>query len=238
VQFGISPFGIWRPSVPAGIDAHALDAYGKLYADARLWLANGWVDYLAPQLYWPLAQREHSFPTLLQWWRQQNSKGHHVFAALNDAAVGTKLTDDEIGRQIDAVRMQTSNGGEIHYHLRTLAENGGLANIVAAKYAQPALTPAAPWLDSTSPEKPRLSVTNGNNSATAYWENGGAEPAQCWLLQTLSNSIWQTEVLPAGQTKRSFSGYSPDAISVRAVDRSGNLSEPAIWAPPLKQEMQ
>ena len=65
VQFGVSPFGIWRPGVPAGISPKALDAYGKLYADGRAWLANGWVDYLAPQLYWPIAQREESFPALL-----------------------------------------------------------------------------------------------------------------------------------------------------------------------------
>jgi uncharacterized lipoprotein YddW (UPF0748 family) len=236
VQFGISPFGIWRPSVPAGIDAHALDAYGKLYADAQLWLANGWVDYLAPQLYWPMSQHEHSFTALLQWWRQQNPKGRHVFAALNDTAVGTKFSDDEIGRQIDAVRTQTSNGGEIHYHLRTLVENGGLANSVAAKYTQPALVPAATWLDSTPPEKPRLSVTNGSNSATVHWENGGAEPVQWWVLQTLSNGNWQTEVLPAGQSMRGFNNFLPDAISVRMVDRSGNLSEPALWAGMKKQE--
>ena len=148
VPFGISPFGIWRPGVPAGIDAHALDAYGKLYADAPLWLRNGWVDYLAPQLYWPIAPREHGFTTLFQWWRQQNPKGRRVYAALNDAAVGTKFSAEEIGRQIDAVRTQTSNGGEIHYHLRNLLENPALAKIVAAKYAPLALPPAMPWLES------------------------------------------------------------------------------------------
>jgi len=148
VQFGISPFGIWRPAVPAGIDAHALDSYAKLYADAPLWLRNGWVDYLAPQLYWPIAPREHGFTTLYQWWRAQNPQGRRVYAALNDAAVGTKFSADEIGRQIDAVRTQTSNGGEVHYHLRNLLENPALAKIVAAKYAQPALQPLMPWLES------------------------------------------------------------------------------------------
>jgi uncharacterized lipoprotein YddW (UPF0748 family) len=146
VQFGISPFGIWRPGVPAGIDPKALDSYAKLYADAPLWLRNGWVDYLAPQLYWPIAPREHSFTTLYQWWRQQNPLGRRVYAALNDAAVGTKFSADEIGRQIDAVRTQTSNGGEIHYHLRNLLENPALAKVVAQKYSQPALPPAMPWM--------------------------------------------------------------------------------------------
>ena len=148
VQFGISPFGIWRPGVPAGIDAHALDSYAKLYADAPLWLRNGWVDYLAPQLYWPTFERPHSFAGLFQWWRSQNPQGRRVYAALNDAGVGAKFSEDEIGRQIETVRALAGNSGEIHYHLRNLLENPALAKIVAAKYAPPALPPTMPWLPS------------------------------------------------------------------------------------------
>jgi Glycosyl hydrolase-like 10 len=46
VEVGISPFGIWRPGHPRQI--RGLDAYARIYADSRLWLQNGWVDYLAP----------------------------------------------------------------------------------------------------------------------------------------------------------------------------------------------
>jgi uncharacterized lipoprotein YddW (UPF0748 family) len=231
VKFGISPFGIWRPSVPAGIDPKALDAYGKLYADARLWLANGWVDYLAPQLYWPLAQREHSFSALFQWWRQQNAKGRHVYAGLYDAMVGTKFSTDEIPRQIQTVRAQASNGGTIHYHLRNVLENSALSSAVRSQYAQPALPPATTWLDATPPEKPKLSVSTGKNSARVRWEDGGAEPARWWVLQVLDDGDWTTEILPAGQNSRSFEGFLPDAVSIRAADRLGNLSAPMVWTP-------
>jgi uncharacterized lipoprotein YddW (UPF0748 family) len=231
VQFGISPFGIWRPGVPAGIDAKALDAYGRLYADARLWLASGWVDYLAPQLYWSIAPREHSFPLLFQWWRQQNPKGRHVFAALNDAAVGTKFSDDEIGRQIDAVRTQTSNGGEIHYHLRNLVENLSLAKTVAAKYAQPALAPAATWLPAPASATPKLTVDLANHSAHVRWENAGTEPSRGWLLQFRAGGNWTMQIFPVERTDCYLDKASPDAVSLRAVDRLGNLSEPAVWTP-------
>ncbi len=66
VKFGISPFGIWRPGFPKQVQG--LDAYAKLYADSRLWLANGWLDYLSPQLYWPVDSPQQSFPVLLNWW--------------------------------------------------------------------------------------------------------------------------------------------------------------------------
>jgi hypothetical protein len=167
---------------------------------------------------------------LLQWWRQQNVQGRGVWAGLNDASVGTKFSTDEISRQIQTVRAQTG-GGEIHYHLRSLVENPALAAAIRAQYAQPALVPAMPWLDAVPPEKPRLIVTGGKNSARARWENGGAKPAQWWLLQILGNGVWHTEILPPNQTARNFEDFLPDAVSVRAVDRAGNLSAPVVLAP-------
>jgi uncharacterized lipoprotein YddW (UPF0748 family) len=226
MKFGISPFGIWRPGVPAGINPKALDAYDKLYADARLWLASGWVDYLAPQLYWPIAQRDLSFTTLLQWWRQQNTRGRFVWAGLYDAM----LPADEIARQIDARRAQDARGGEIHYHLRNLVDNPSLTKYVAGKYTQPALIPAAIWLDATPPVKPKLDVKSAKNSVTVNWQNGGAETAQRWVLQILNKGSWQTEILPANQAGRNL-GPVPQAVAIRAVDRAGNLSTPAVWTP-------
>lgn len=231
VKFGISPFGIWRPGVPAGISPKALDAYGKLYADAKLWLANGWVDYMAPQLYWPIDQRELSFPALLSWWRQQNTRNHHVYAALNDAAVGGKFPANEIARQIQTVRAQSSNGGEIHYHLRNVLEHSALNAVVREKYAQPALIPAMTWLDSTPPEKPKLSATGEKTYTSLRWENGGAEPAKWWLLQVCRSNVWTTEILPASETNRVLEFFKPTAISLRAVDRLGNVSAPMVLEP-------
>ena len=54
VKFGLSPFGIWRPGYPASVEG--FDQYEVLYADAKKWLNEGWVDYFTPQLYWPVNQ--------------------------------------------------------------------------------------------------------------------------------------------------------------------------------------
>lgn len=227
VQFGISPFGIWRPKNPLQIKG--LDAYGKIYADARAWLANGWVDFLAPQLYWAIADRDHSFTALYNWWRAQNPKGRHVFAALNDAAVGEKFPAGEIARQIQAVRTQTSVGGEIHYHLRSFVENPALAAAVRAQYAQPALVPTTPWIAATPLLKPKLTVDTGKSSAHVRWENSGGEAAREWLFQSRVNGIWTTQVFPGGAADYYFNAGIPDTILLHAVDRLGNLSEPTVW---------
>ena len=65
VKFGLSPFGTWRPGHPEGVVG--FDQYDQLYADAKLWLNKGWIDYFSPQLYWPINRIPLSFPVLLGW---------------------------------------------------------------------------------------------------------------------------------------------------------------------------
>jgi uncharacterized lipoprotein YddW (UPF0748 family) len=72
VKLGISPFGIWRPGYPASVDG--LDSYEELFADSKKWWNQGWVDYLAPQLYWSIDAKQQSFPALLRWWTEQNTQ--------------------------------------------------------------------------------------------------------------------------------------------------------------------
>ena len=230
VKFGISPFGIWRPLNPQSI--RGMDAYAKLYADSRLWLASGWLDYCAPQLYWPVDSKEQSFPALLNWWAEQNVKGRHLWPGLNDVGAGGKWKPEEIARQIQTVRRQPGAGGEIHYHLRTLLENHALADAVRAEYAQSALVPASPWLDSVPPDKPKFSTAENPEraqgaSVRVQWEISGGEPAWLWVLQFRTNGVWSTEILPENQTARTFENYRPDVITVSAVDRVGNAGPPA-----------
>jgi uncharacterized lipoprotein YddW (UPF0748 family) len=224
VKFGISPFGIWRPGFPRQIQG--LDTYAKLYADSHLWLANGWLDYLSPQLYWPVDQREQSFPVLLQWWSEQNVKHRHLWPSLDAVNVGTKWKPDEIARQIQTARRQPGVSGEIFYHLGNLFDNRALTDVVRTAYPQPALVPASPWLDSIPPDKPKLTVTTDNAGARAHWATAGGEPARLWVLQFRINAIWTTEILPANQTAWTFENSKPDVVVVSAVDRSGNESAP------------
>jgi len=122
-RFGISPFGIWRPGVPAGTNA-GLDAYGQLFADARKWLAEGWVDYLAPQLYWSIEPAEQSFPVLLNWWRAQ-SRGKPIWPGIATERIGSKRPAREIVRQIELTRSGTSAPGHIHWSMKALMRNQG-----------------------------------------------------------------------------------------------------------------
>ncbi|HAE86889.1 TPA: glycoside hydrolase, partial [Candidatus Marinimicrobia bacterium] len=65
VKFGMSPFGIWKNGVPAGIVG--LDAYSTIYCDAVTWLNEQWIDYITPQLYWPFGGGQ-DYGKLMPWW--------------------------------------------------------------------------------------------------------------------------------------------------------------------------
>lgn len=141
VRVGISPFGIWRPGVPPTIEAQ-LDAYGQLFADSRKWLAEGWCDYLAPQLYWGIQPAKQSFPVLLDWWRAQ-SRGAAVWPGIETGRVGPNRTAQEIVDQIALTRRGAASPGHIHWSMKSLMENrGGVADLLRrSSYAEKADPP-------------------------------------------------------------------------------------------------
>ena len=101
-----------------------VDAYGQLFADARKWLAEGWVDYLAPQLYWSIEPAEQSFPVLLDWWRAQ-SNGKAIWPGIATERIGSKRPAREIVRQIELTRRGTSSPGQIHWSMKALMRDQG-----------------------------------------------------------------------------------------------------------------
>jgi uncharacterized lipoprotein YddW (UPF0748 family) len=145
VRFGISPFGIWKSGVPSGVKG--MTAYSELYADSRLWLASGWVDYLAPQLYWPIGAKEQSFPALLSWWASQAKGGAHVWPGLYTGRTGDGskkgFSRDEIANQIAHTRSSPVTNGAIHFSAKSIMRNqGGIADTLArGPYAKPASVP-------------------------------------------------------------------------------------------------
>jgi uncharacterized lipoprotein YddW (UPF0748 family) len=146
VKVGISPFGIWRPGNPPGIAG--FDPYTEIYADSRLWLQHGWCDYLAPQLYWPLKQEKQSFPRLLAWWSEQNSKHRLLCPGLYTSRVTGKEKGwpaSEVVEQVKLTRAQPGASGHIHFSMRALMNNtGGIADALKSVYTEPAKVPPMP----------------------------------------------------------------------------------------------
>ncbi|UNK20375.1 family 10 glycosylhydrolase [Paenibacillus sp. N3/727] len=88
VEFGISPFGVWRnkSADPTGSDTSAgVTAYDSMYADLRTWIRNGWIDYIAPQIYWSMNFTAADYDKLVDWWVNE-VKGTDVDLLIGHAA--------------------------------------------------------------------------------------------------------------------------------------------------------
>ena len=124
-RVGVSPFGIPKPDArPAGISGFS--QYDKLYADVELWLREGWMDYLAPQLYWPRSQTAQSFEPLLQAWRASNPLGRPIHPGLFTSRINDtdkSWQPDEVLAQIDIIRRASPGSGHIHFSMAALAQN-------------------------------------------------------------------------------------------------------------------
>ena len=231
VKFGISPFGIWRPGNPAQIQG--FDAYAQLYADSRKWLAAGWVDYFAPQLYWAIEPPQQSFPVLLKWWAQQNPKDRLLLAGMDATKTNRRWKPEELINQIYITRKEPGTSGHVHWDMRTLMRNGEIdAELERAVYQEPALPPPCPWLHSSGPAKPQVTLPDPKGSFEFDWAPGdapgGQHPTAIWLLQTRTGKSWSALVIPGRKTSHLFEHSEPDVIAVTAVDRFGNASRPTV----------
>jgi len=232
VKVGISPFGIWRNRVPPAITG--LDAYEQLYADSRLWLREGWVDYMVPQLYWSHDAAGQNFAVLLQWWRQQNTKHRHLWPGLNLYRVGKVWPVEEMLRQVQAAR-QTPQPGHVLWSAAPLLTNqSGVAEaLIKSAYTNQALPPACPWLDSKIPPRPRL-YEGGNPtlrtlSLTVDLPKGAAAP-RWWVVQTYRNKQWDLVVVHGSKRVMEWGNANrPEVVSIRGMDGTGRLGAPALW---------
>jgi uncharacterized lipoprotein YddW (UPF0748 family) len=150
IKFGISPFGIWKSGVPEGITG--LSSYDSLYCDSRLWLQQGWVDYMTPQLYWAIDPPAQSYPVLLKWWVEQSTKGRHIYAGNELARLlpsGSNWPLNEIIRQIDITRSLRFNLalGNVFFSWSQIKQNvKGIRSELAMSYKQKANIPRMSWL--------------------------------------------------------------------------------------------
>ena len=213
VRFGISPFGIYRPGQPEGIQG--LDQYAELYADPVVWKANGWVDYLAPQLYWPTTQSAQAFEPLLDWWAELPETGRSTYVghALYQLDSSSKWSIDELREQVRLTQERKDNHvyGSIHYHIGTLAENtAGIQDVFREElYATPALTPPVYDMRDVAVDPPELNLTSTGvqiSHPAARWWVVYAEEGAGWRIDRILPATQASVALDSGRWAVSAAG--------------------------------
>ncbi len=242
VKFGISPFGVWRNSSkdPRGSASKAgVTNYDDLYADILLWLKEGWIDYVAPQLYWETTQKSVGFNMLLDWWANNTYGkhlyiGHGIYRAL-ESRTGAWKNPNELPLQIKAVRANANVKGSIYFSSASFAmnPNGWCDSLRNNYYKYPALIPPMRWIDSIPPISPLIENLNEDQIRLYY---RGAEPIKGFAIyvvpqgeaEDITNATLSS-VLVADKTidvnLSLIPSSSGDKIFASAIDRNNNVSE-------------
>jgi hypothetical protein len=237
VKFGLSPFGIWRPKNPAQIAG--FDAFDQIYCDARSWLAEGCLDYCAPQLYWPIDPKAQSYPALLQWWSQQNPFHKMMIAGMMVGGWrGVAPADEprEFAREIDLTRQQHGISGQILWHARPLFHEkmAAMDELATNLNLRVALVPSITGTAGETLKEPHVSAQWETDGVKLRWEPGGTATIRWWVVQSEHGGEWTTHIFPGEKVNdvihRSGNALLPDQIAVTGIDRFGRASHyAASW---------
>ncbi len=184
VEFGISPFGVWRNADqdPAGSNTKAgVTNYDDLYADILLWQKNGWIDYVVPQIYWHIGFQVADYSILSDWWSHYTFGtklyiGQAPYRIARKASAKEWRTSKQITKQITLNRSYPNIGGSVFFSARVLRSDplGLWERATRRLYRYPALPPSNMNVEPVIPVQPTeafIMVSGGTINLT--WEGGG-----------------------------------------------------------------
>lgn len=132
VEFGISPFGVWRNASTdpeRGSQTKAgVQNYDDLYADVLLWLDKGWIDYVMPQIYWEIGKKVADYEIIAHWW-SHNNYGRNLYTGMYASQLGNKKAAEawripnELCRQIKLNRSIDEIDGCAFFSMAALMDN-------------------------------------------------------------------------------------------------------------------
>jgi uncharacterized lipoprotein YddW (UPF0748 family) len=167
VKFGISPFGVWRnqDKDPEGSQTKAGQTnYDDLYADVLKWLKEGWIDYVAPQLYWHIGFEVADYTVLLDWW-SKHSYGRHLYIGQAVYRIGGKGWEnpEELANQITLNRTYDEVKGSMYFSAKIFLQDKLDVNArMRTIYPYPALIPPMDWIDAKPPAAPAPQHVSGS----------------------------------------------------------------------------
>ncbi|MDX5483292.1 MAG: family 10 glycosylhydrolase [Hymenobacteraceae bacterium] len=256
VKFGISPFGIWRNKAqdPEGSESNGFSGYSALYADARKWVKEGWVDYINPQIYFPFHYPAAPYEKLLDWW-SDNAYGKHVYVG---QAAYRALEDrdgwrdrQQLPNQMRYLRNNKNVQGSVFFSSRSLTNNlaGFRDSLQHDFYRYPALQPQMQWLDDAAPSAPtklrnqKFLIFRSWKKAKVQWESPEESDSQRDVYGYVVYRFDENEPVdlenPGNIVKisfdRSFTSFHDESAArgksyqyvITAIDRLKNESAPS-----------
>lgn len=178
VEFGISPFGVWRNASrdPRGSATRAGQTnYDDLYADILTWEREGWIDYVAPQLYWHIGYSLADYKVLAEWWNQHANGtptyiGHALYRVDPRSSTTAWRTYGEIVRQVRLNRTHPDIRGSLLYSAKFLARPE-FRQAIGEVFGCRTLWPVNPRIAPIEPESPGYpSLVRGPAGISLSWQ--------------------------------------------------------------------
>ena len=191
VEFGVSPFGVWRNNNvdPRGSATRAgIQNYDDLYADILKWLKEGNIDYVVPQLYFEIGKKVADCEVLLKWWCN-NSYGRNLYPGLIPSSLGSKKNDawshgNEIIRQLRLNQQYPQVEGAVFFSAKTFLQNrlGLNDSLKQSFYKYPAICPVNKNIVGEPSAQPQnIRIVRDGDAAYLLWdeveEEGGCQVA-------------------------------------------------------------
>ncbi len=180
VKFGISPFGVWRNQKddPTGSATNGGSSYDGQFADSKKWIKNGWLDYIAPQIYFTTYFQKVPYESTLKWWTNHNY-GRHLYVGQAAYRIGGINTDqawklaNQMPRQIRFNRNTSPVSGSIFFSAKSLIKNplGFTDSLKFDLFRHKALLPTMPWKDGVAPFPPsKIYGQKDDFGVKLFWE--------------------------------------------------------------------
>ncbi len=180
LSFGVSPSGVWRDRAndPKGsATSGKYESYSVSYADSRKWVKEGWVDYICPQIYWPIGHATMDYAVVARWWADTvEGTGVKLYIGMADYKAGEKDPTSPwygvgaIAAQLALNQTLPQVAGEFHFRYQLIAKHQELKNLYLSEYAGQDVGPDAEsllWLT-------RLPAAEQTHWAARYYGKLGA----------------------------------------------------------------
>lgn len=144
VVFGVSPAGIWRnkSSDATGSDTSGNESFVGTYADTRAWIKQGLVDYVVPQLYWPIGLKAADYSKLVSWWANEVKGtdvdlyiGQGIYKQGQDSYGGQNVAK-EIVQQVELNRKYPDIHGSMYFSAKDIMNSASIQNDLKKLYPE------------------------------------------------------------------------------------------------------
>ena len=207
MKIGAAPIGIYKNSE----NGRGFEGYGEVYQDSRYWLEQGWIDYLTPQIYWPL-EGPPRFDKLAVEWSENNFNRSIV---LGMAAYKPQV-NAELDRLIEYTRRTKADGFAMFRY-------GNIKNNSFSTINNIALPTEMDWLKSTAPVAPYNLLAQqdklNNGIITLNWTNPEVDSISYYALYNLPapgselKNEYLLEIIPSDKTFAKLAVDKPKRVN-------------------------